>query len=111
MTGDLSKIDSYPPRNVIQIDENNWEVQFAVAGFKRENLSVAVENSEVIIKGQLVNETLGQFLFKGIGVREFEHKITVPDNAIISPSLEDGLLRIHITKPHTEPSQKVLEIL
>lgn len=112
-SGDVNKGENYPPRNVIQYDENNWEVQFAVAGFPKESLSVTVEGNTLIVKGNIesVNTELNQYLLHGISFRNFEHKITFPENATIIPSLQDGLLCIKISKPIHQPSQQVLEIL
>ena len=123
MAGEIAKVDAYPPRNVIQLDENTWEVQFAVAGFKRENLILTTEGNILIVKGKASDDvswaaafakdekSAPQYIFRGIGLRDFEHTITFPENATISPTLEDGLLRILITKPISSPTQKVLEIL
>lgn len=107
-------VNNYPPRNIFKIDENVWEVQFAVAGFSREELSIVVEGNELVVKGTKAenqeSETKKPILL-GIGLRNFEHTITIPDDAIVTPSLELGLLKILIEKPKIEPSQKRLEIL
>jgi molecular chaperone IbpA len=123
IAGEATKVDNYPPRNVIRFDDNNWEVQFAVAGFSKEDLTITVDGNILLVKGIAADEVAWkaafaevskvqpQYLLKGIGLRNFEHQITFPENAIITPSLKDGLLRISISKPLQETNPQKLEIL
>lgn len=105
--------DNYPPRNIYKLDENTWEIQFAVAGFHKEELSVIVDGNELIVKGIKDNSApeTKQALMLGIGFRNFEHRITIPDGASVTPGLELGLLKIIISKPQKEITQKILDII
>jgi molecular chaperone IbpA len=107
-------IPPYPPRNIIKRSDDVWELQYAVAGFKKSDLSVFVDKDSVLIVTGKMNESVeekGEYLHRGISMREFTHEVNIPENSNIDVELVDGLLKITITKlivKHPEP--KMLEI-
>jgi len=42
---------SYPPYDLVKVDDDNFKLSLAVAGFSKDNISVTVDNSTLIIKG------------------------------------------------------------
>jgi molecular chaperone IbpA len=114
LTGETAlKADNYPPRNIVKLDENRWEIQFAVSGFSREDLEISVKQNTLIVKGTAKPDDFQNgetYLFHGIGYRDFEHSVTFPENAIITPTLKDGMLKILIEKPIGIIDQQILEI-
>jgi molecular chaperone IbpA len=103
LTGEtVVKADNYPPRNIVKLDENRWEIQFAVSGFSKEDLKISVKQNTLTVKGSAKPDDFQNgetYLFHGIGYRDFEHSVTFPENSIISPTLKDGMLKILIEKP------------
>ena len=42
---------NYPPYNILKHDENTFEIEVAVAGFERSDITVAVDQDQLIVKG------------------------------------------------------------
>ena len=48
--------DNYPPHNVVKIDEENFNIELAVAGFSEEDIALEVKDGILLIKGQHQND-------------------------------------------------------
>ena len=65
----------YPPYNIEVLDENHYAITLAVAGFKREQLDLAVENGVLTISGGKSDDGQErQYLHQGIANRAFERR-------------------------------------
>lgn len=103
----------FPPRNIIRYNENEWELQYAVAGFRREDLSVSIDRDTVlVIAGKSPQQDEGiNYLHRGIGLREFRHEVTIPEAAEVKVELIDGLLKVKVTKPEAKaPEPRLIAI-
>ena len=91
---------SYPPYNVIKYDEDQYEVQIAVAGFSINEIDVTVENSTLIVKGiKTASSTQIEYLHKGLATRDFERVFTLGQYLEVSgASITNGLLIIKLTR-------------
>ncbi len=102
--------DSYPPYNIEQIDETHLRITVAVAGFTEKDLSVTVEDNQLVICGikpEQAEEKI--YLHKGIATRQFKKSFVIADNLkVISANTENGLLNIDLEK--TEPQVKIKHI-
>ena len=78
----------FPPYNVKKVDEDNYIVELAVAGYDREDLDITVDK-----------DTKSDFLHKGIAGRNFKQTFTLGEYMLVkSASLENGLLTIKIER-------------
>lgn len=68
----LSQETTYPPYNVIELDEDTRVLELAVAGFEKSEVSVSQDNRKLIISADKVkkDEDL-KYLHKGIAQRKF----------------------------------------
>jgi molecular chaperone IbpA len=112
-TSTTTKVDNYPPRNVIKVDDHTWVLQFAVAGFAKEDIDLTMEGNVLTIKGKIERPEMDEthYLHHGISLRSFEHSVTFPEGSEISPSMKDGMLRIQIKKEPVKPNIIPLTIL
>lgn len=106
---------NFPPRNVIRFDENHFRIEYAVAGFGKEDLTVKVEReSLLVVEGSKVNRNEiapEYYLHKGIALREFRNEITIPEGSDIHVELINGLLIVDVKKPvKEEPQPKLIAI-
>lgn len=103
--------DGYPPYNIEQTSDGGIAITLAVAGFARDEISVTVEDRELVIKGRQ-NETDGKtFLHRGIAARQFLRSFVLADGIeVITAALENGLLRIVLARPEVMPKVRVIEI-
>lgn len=103
---------NFPPRNIVKTKEG-YEIAFAVAGFKREDLTVEIDTTSVLtVSGRAETPTDAQFLFKGIATRQFQNKLQLLDgDEISSVKLADGILTITVKRAAVEvPAVRKLTI-
>ena len=62
--------NSFPPYNIKKLDDENYEITLALAGFKKSELSVVVEDGNLVVKGEQ-EKSEDEFLHKGIAERNF----------------------------------------
>lgn len=99
-------LSSFPPYNVKKIDEDNYIVELAVAGYDREDLDIKVEKDALIIKSERENEDKSDYLHKGIAGRNFTQTFTLGEYMVVkSASLDNGLLSIKIEREIPEEAK------
>jgi molecular chaperone IbpA len=97
---------SFPPYNVKQIDEDNYTIELAVAGYSREDLDIKVEKDTLTIKSDKENDDKSDFLHRGIAGRNFTQHFTLGEYMIVkSASLENGMLTIKIERDLPEEAK------
>tara|TARA_B100000519_G_scaffold25672_1_gene18025 strand:+ start:57 stop:503 length:447 start_codon:yes stop_codon:yes gene_type:complete len=96
--------NSFPPYNIKKLDDENYEITLALAGFKKSELSVVVEDGNLVVKGEQ-EKSEDEFLHKGIAERNFTRTWALADEVKVSGSkLEDGVLTISLV--HEIPEEK-----
>ena len=96
--------NSFPPYNIKKLDDENYEITLALAGFKKSELSVVVEDGNLVVKGEQ-EKSQDEFLHKGIAERNFTRTWALADEVKVSGSkLEDGVLTISLV--HEIPEEK-----
>lgn len=100
----------YPPHNLVKLDDTHYDLELAVAGFLPDELEVEVEKSSLTIRGSKKDELVtGKFIHRGIGRRDFVKTFVLGENITLEDaSLENGLLRIHLTEIVPEKDRKRL---
>lgn len=90
----------YPPYNIEVVEENNYAITVAVAGFKESELDLQVENGVLTVRGQKESSDNDKnFLHQGIASRSFERKFNLADHIeVVNANLADGLLTVHLVK-------------
>lgn len=106
-----SAADSYPPYNIEVTEDGGIAITLAVAGFAKDEISVTVEDRQLVIRGRQ-NETGGKtFLHRGIAARQFLRAFVLADGIEVkTAALENGLLRIILTRPQIQPCVRVIDI-
>jgi len=104
-----SKSQGYPPYNIVQINENEYMISLAVAGFGMDNLSVEKDNKILKIEGKTPigsdNEDI-KYLHKGIGTRNFRREFTLAEHVdVVSAGLDLGVLNVHLKREVPEELQ------
>jgi len=92
----------YPPYNIIQYDENKYEITMAVAGFSEEDLDITSKENQLIISGRtgrVEPKENAVYLHRGIAERAFERRFQLADHIkILNASMENGLLTITLER-------------
>jgi molecular chaperone IbpA len=96
----VSATTNYPPYNVLKHDDDHFEIEVAVAGFDREDVTVEVDQNQLIIKGQRTKEEdIGKYIHRGLAARDFERVFTLMDHMEVGEAeLTNGILSVKITR-------------
>lgn len=92
--------NNYPPHNIIKHDEYNFEIEIAVAGFEKEDITVEVDQDQLVIRGRrLKEEDQSKYLYRGLAARDFERIWTLADHMEVGDAeLTNGILRVKLTR-------------
>ena len=91
--------NSYPPYNVVKIDDDKIVMEFAVAGFKKDNISVTTEKNVLSIVAEKPDTDEKEYLHKGIAARKFSRSFVLPEYyEVESAGFEDGILYVDLIK-------------
>lgn len=90
----------YPPYNIEVVEENNYSITLAVAGFKESEIDIQVEKGVLTVRGKKEQEDADKnYLHQGIATRSFERKFNLADHIeVVNADLQDGLLSVHLVK-------------
>jgi molecular chaperone IbpA len=90
---------SYPPYDLLKLDEDTYRLSLAIAGFAKEDVSVLIENGTLIIKGEIVEVTDAEIVHKGIAGRKFVRSFALGEYMEVSGAeLKDGMLHINVDR-------------
>ena len=92
--------EGYPPYNIEQSADNTYRITLAVAGFREEDLSITLENAQLVIRGRQVDDDDGRiFLHRGIAARQFQRSFVLADGVEVGDaSIENGLLHVDLQR-------------
>lgn len=90
---------SYPPYNLVKIDEDTYQLSLAIAGFSKDEVSVSVDNGSLVVKGEKTEETENQILHKGIATRKFTRTFALGEYMEVNRAeMADGILNIFVER-------------
>jgi len=118
----LGKGDGYPPYNIERIAANGaatgdlgaertdrLRITLAVAGFRRDQLEITVEDNQLVIRGRQEEDKAREYLHRGIAARQFSRAFVLADGIEVkSAELSDGLLCIDLVR--REPGRLVRKV-
>jgi HSP20 family molecular chaperone IbpA len=109
----VSKIssDGYPPYNVEQLSENALRITLAVAGFQMSELSITVEDNQLVVRGKQADDSQRVYLHRGIAARQFQRSFVLAEGIEVSGAwLDNGLLHVDLIRPEVETRVRTVEI-
>jgi molecular chaperone IbpA len=113
---DLEKVmhnsTNYPPYNLVEVGEDTYMIELALAGFKKEDISVEQEKNVLTIKGSS-QEDPNKYIHKGIGARNFTRTFSLSEYMIVAGvTMENGVLRVLVVRDVPEEAKpKKFEIM
>ncbi len=104
--------EGYPPYNIEQTGENDIRITLAVAGFTMDDLSVAVEDNQLVIRGKQVDDSSERiFIHRGIAARQFQRSFVLAEGIdVVAATLDNGLLNVDLHREVPEPEIKNIKI-
>jgi HSP20 family molecular chaperone IbpA len=93
-----SSNEGYPPFNIEQTSDRSFRISLATAGFSEADLSITLENRQLVIRGKKNQETDKRiFLHRGIATRQFQRSFVLADGVEVGEAfMENGLLHIDL---------------
>lgn len=104
--------EGYPPFNIEQFSEHGFRITLAVAGFRDEDISITVEDRQLVIRGRQSDDAEGRiFLHRGIAARAFQRSFVLAEGMeVAAATMENGLLHIDLKRSVPEPVVQTIRI-
>jgi len=109
----VSKVssDGYPPYNIEQVSDNALRITLAVAGFAMSELSLTIEDNQLVVRGKQSDDENRIYLHRGIAARQFQRSFVLAEGIEVRGAwLDNGLLHIDLTRPQPETRVRTIEI-
>ena len=96
----VSHTSNYPPFNLIQVNNVESRLEIALAGFKKDEVSVYTEFGKLYVEGKKEEpKDAGEFVHKGLAQRSFVRIWTISDDTEVrGVRFDDGLLVVELGK-------------
>lgn len=104
--------EGYPPFNIEQTSDRSYRITLAVAGFAEKDLSITVEDRQLVIRGRQSDDGMDRiYLHRGIAARQFQRSFVLADGVDVGDALiENGLLHIDLTQTLPETVVQTIKI-
>ena len=103
--------DGYPPYNVEQLGDNELRITLAIAGFTMADLSITLEDSQLVIRGKQADDGQRVYLHRGIAARQFQRSFVIAEGIEVHGAwLENGLLHVDLVRPTIEARVRTVPI-
>ena len=91
--------ETYPPFDLIQVDDNHYRINLAVAGFARDEIDITAQQNQLIVAGKKSDDDKTQYIHRGIANRQFERRFGLADFIKVTDAdLRNGLLSIDLVR-------------
>ncbi|GAA5104672.1 Hsp20 family protein [Bartonella jaculi] len=105
--------EAYPAYNIERLHKNDEashiRITLAVAGFKINDLSVSLDDNQLIIHGKQTDNQNHQYLYRGIAARQFQRIFVLAEGMhVTNAELKNGLLSINLHQP--KPRKQIKQI-
>ena len=103
--------DGYPPYNVEQLGENELRITLALAGFSMDDLTITIEENQLVIRGKQADDADRVYLHRGIAARQFQRSFVLAEGIEVRGAwLDNGLLHVDLIRPVIEPRVRTIPI-
>ena len=109
-------INHYPPYNIRKINDTDYVIELAIAGFGKKDIEVKSQENTLTIKSKDKKEEVldkdEDILHRGISQRSFKRSFTVAEDVVVKGAdLKDGLLSVKLERIiPDEKKPKIIDI-
>jgi len=92
---------NYPPYNILKHDEDTYEIEIAVTGFTPEEVTVEIDQNQLIVKGERKRDEDAepQYLHRGLATRDFTRSWTLAEHMVVGEGrIKNGVLTVSLTR-------------
>jgi molecular chaperone IbpA len=96
--------------NVVKYSKGKYGLELGLAGFKKENVLVEVNDGVLTIEGKVEDSAI-DYVQKGLSTKSFYKQFSLPNEAVVDEAtMEDGMLKIQFGIKETETNSKKVNI-
>lgn len=97
---EIKQTSSYPPYNINRIDDLNYQIEMALAGFSKNDIEIKYSDNQLTIKSiESEDKDEKETLHRGISKRKFSRAFTLAEDIKVNGAkLKDGMLLIELEK-------------
>lgn len=107
--------NNYPPHNILKTGENEYEIQLAVTGFEKSEISVTVESNVLVVKGESMttDHAPEQYLHRGLATRDFVKEFPLAEHIeVAGAETKNGMLTVKLVRNIPESAKpKIIDIV
>ena len=92
---------NYPPYNIVKIDDSNYTIEIAIAGFNKDEIEIETKENILSIRSQSRpdGDDDKEYLHKGISNRAFKRTFQISDDVVVKgATFENGLLNVELER-------------
>jgi molecular chaperone IbpA len=93
--------DNYPPYNIVKHDDNSYEIEIAVTGFNKDEVTVEIDQNQLIVRGERdkSGDVTAEFLHRGLAFRDFTRSWTLAEHMEVGEgTIKNGVLTIELKR-------------
>jgi molecular chaperone IbpA len=92
--------NNYPPYNILKHDDNTYEIEIAVTGFLPEEVTVEIDQNQLIVKGERAKDSEEiNYLHRGLATRNFTRSWTLAEHMEVGEGkIKNGVLTIDLKR-------------
>jgi molecular chaperone IbpA len=92
---------NYPPHKVLRTSDSTYEIQLAITGFSKEEITVEVNQDHLVVRGERLrnDDAESQYLYRGLATRDFQKIFPLADHVEVkSSSIKNGILTVYLER-------------
>lgn len=91
------KHQNFPKYNIIKVTDEEYLIEMALAGYKKDDLSVTIEENVLTVSSNGENEDSREYTVKGITNKAFKKDFFLGEHVVVEKShLVDGILSVFL---------------
>jgi len=93
--------NNYPPYNVLKHNDDSYELEIAVTGFEKDEITVEIDQTQLIVKGQRKEVDIKEptYLHRSLATRDFTRSWTLAEHMEVGEGcIKNGVLTISLTR-------------
>ncbi len=93
---------SYPPYNIVKVDDDHYRITMAVAGFSENDIDITAKENQLVVQGKALDREENKdvtYLHRGIAERAFERRFQLAEHIrVTNAGLSNGLLTVELVR-------------
>jgi molecular chaperone IbpA len=110
--------NNYPPHNILKTGDNQYEIQIAVTGFEKSEISAEVEANVLTVKGEGEESIRHEnpevvYLHRGLATRDFAREFPLAEHIeVVGAEIRNGMLIVKLVRNIPEGAKpKIIDIV